>query len=73
MGRITDFRQLVNVCASIAKRKEGTSEDISIEEIVFCPVSRVYVALYRIPASSHRRMTSLAFGEGKKVRSERTA
>jgi len=57
VGRIEDFRQLVNVCASIAKRKEGTHEDIPIKEIVFCPRTNVYVAIYEVPISS-RRMTS---------------
>ena len=56
-GRIRDYRELVNVVCSIVKRKEGTRENISVKEIIFCPKTRVYVALYEIPASS-RRMSS---------------
>jgi hypothetical protein len=56
-GRIRDYRELVNVVCSIVKRKEGTHEDISIKEIVFCPRTNVYVAIYEVPISS-RRMTS---------------
>lgn len=57
-GRIRDYRELVNVVCSVAKRREGTSEDISIKEIMFFPRTRLYVAIYEIPASS-RRMASL--------------
>lgn len=57
-GRIRDYRELVNVACACAKQKEGTNEDIPIKEIVFCPKTRLYVAIYEVPAS-HRRMASL--------------
>lgn len=62
-GRIRDYRELVNVACDSAKRKENTTEDISIVEIVFCPKTRLYVAIYEIPASS-RRMKSRVVREG---------
>ena len=54
-GRIRDYRELVNVACAIVKHKEGTSKDISVQEIIFCPKTRVFVVLYEIPASSRRR------------------
>ena len=56
-GRIRDCRELVNVASDCAKQKEGTKEDIPILEIMFCPKTRLYVAIYAVPASS-RRMRS---------------
>ena len=56
-GRIRDYRELVNVACDCAKRKEGTEGDVPIIEIVFCPKTRLYVAIYEVPASS-RRMAS---------------
>lgn len=63
-GRIRDYRELVNVASDCAKQKEGTKEDISILEIVFCPKTRLYVAVYEVPISS-RRMTSQHGSEKK--------
>jgi len=56
-GRARDYRELVNIASSCAKQKERTNNDISIKEIVFCPKTRLYVAIYAVPASS-RRMKS---------------
>lgn len=63
-GRTRDYRELVNIAASCAKQKERTNNDISIKEIVFCPKTRLYVAIYEVPASSnHRRMKSQCCSE----------
>jgi hypothetical protein len=53
-GRVKDYRELINVASDCAKKKEGTQEDISILEVMFCPKTRLYVAVYEVPASSRR-------------------
>lgn len=56
-GQAQDYSQLVRIASDCAKQKEGTCENISILEILFCPKLRLYVAVYKVPASS-RRMRS---------------
>jgi len=63
-GRARDYRELVNIASSCAKQKEHINNDISIKEIVFCPKTRLYIAIYEVPASSsHRCMKSQCCSE----------
>ena len=54
-GRACDMREIVNIAASLAKKRERVKQDIAILDICFFPNLGVHVAVYLAPDS---RMTS---------------
>ena len=62
-NRAQNMREINNILASLAKRKEKVTHDIPILDYLFSPKLNAHVGIYEAP----KRMTSLSV-KGRKVK-----